>query len=191
MRIFSIPMLRFVPTRPGVLLLVCMATGGAGAADPEQAPVQPSSSGQVQGAPGSAQAVDRPVAPGASPSEGQSGPDAALPAAKPPAKSEATPALDLTGLEKQLKETKAIGILTKLTLKNQVDDLVSQFRAYYRGRLKSSLAELRRPYDLLILKVVALLQDGDPPLAQTIVASRESIWGILSDPVKFAALVED
>jgi len=34
--------------------------------------------------------------------------------------------------------------------------------------------------------VLSLLQDGDPSLAAAIVASREAIWGILSDPVKFA-----
>jgi len=76
--------------------------------------------------------------------------------------------------------------MTKLSLKNQVDDLLDQFRAYYQGKLKTTLAELRKSFDLLFLKVLSLLQDGDPPLATAIVASREAIWGILSDPVKFA-----
>ena len=48
-------------------------------------------------------------------------------------------------------------------------------------------AELRQPYDRLVLKVVALVQDGDPPLAGAIVASREAIWSILADPTKFAS----
>jgi hypothetical protein len=98
------------------------------------------------------------------------------------------PALDLKALEKRLKETSAIGVFTKLTLKNQVDDLLARFRAYYEGRARTTLAELRQPYDLLILKVLALLQDGDPALARTIAASREAIWGILADPVKFRSL---
>ena len=85
-----------------------------------------------------------------------------------------------------MRETKAIGVLTKLTLKNQVDDLLDQFRMYYQGKLKTTLAELRRSYELLVLKVLALLQDADPPLAKAIASSRESIWGILADPVKFA-----
>ncbi|WP_372522152.1 hypothetical protein [Sulfuricaulis sp.] len=99
-----------------------------------------------------------------------------------------TPPLDLTALETRLKETKAIGVFTKITLKNQVDDLLSQFRAYYQGRVKTTLAELRQPYDMLLLKVLSLLQDGDPELARAIVASREAIWGILADPAKFATL---
>ena len=103
-------------------------------------------------------------------------------------KPEAPPSLDLKSLETRLKETKAIGAFTKLALKNQVDDLLDQFRAFYQGRLKTSLVELRRSYDLLVLKVLALLQDADPPLASAIAASRESIWGILSNPAKFAAV---
>jgi hypothetical protein len=104
------------------------------------------------------------------------------------AKREAAAPLDLKSLETRLKETKAIGVFTKLALKNQVDDLLAQFRAYYQGRLKTTLAELRRPYELLLLKVLALLQDADPPLAGAIVASREAIWDILADPVKFKAV---
>ena len=112
------------------------------------------------------------------------------PAGKAPAsaKPKPPPALDLASLEKRLKETGAIGVFTKLTLKNQVDDLLNQFRAYYQGQLNATLADLRQPYDLLILKVLTLLQDGDPSLARAIRESREAIWGILSDQAKFSKL---
>ena len=146
-------------------------------------------------------------APAASVTPGAAAAKPAAPEGKPPAKAAAAPApqpakpsptaptakpkaptLDLKALETQLKETKAIGVMTKLSLKNQVDDLLDQFRAYYQGKLKTTLAELRRPFDLLVLKLLSLLQDSDPPLAAAIVASREAIWGILSDPAKFASL---
>ena len=104
------------------------------------------------------------------------------------AKAQAPPPLDLKSLETRLRETKAIGVFTKLTLKNQVDDLLDRFRAFYDGRLKTSLVELRRSYDLLVLKVLALLQDADQQLAGAIATSRESIWGILSNREKFAAV---
>ncbi|HWZ74096.1 MAG TPA: hypothetical protein VN326_21790, partial [Casimicrobiaceae bacterium] len=124
-------------------------------------------------------------------------PSAPAAAAQPPKKDAApaptakpqTPPLDLNSLETRLKDTKAIGVMTKIALKNQVDDLLNQFRAYYQGKLKTTLAELRKPYDLLVLKVLSLLQDSDPALASAIVASREAIWGILSDPAKFAAAI--
>ena len=108
--------------------------------------------------------------------------------AAPEVAKKSSPTLDLTSLEQRLKDTNAIGVLTKLALKNQVDDLLDQFRAFYQGKLKTTLAELRRPYDLLVLKVLALLQDSDPALASAIVASREAIWGILADRAKFATV---
>jgi hypothetical protein len=110
-----------------------------------------------------------------------------MPAAAP-AKPQAAAPLDLKSLETRLKETPAIGVFTKLTLKNQIDELLERFRAFYQGKLKTSLADLRRSYDLLVLKVLALLQDADPPLAGAIAGSREAIWGILSNPAKFATV---
>ena len=97
-------------------------------------------------------------------------------------------ALDLKALKEQLKETKAIGAFTKLSLKNQVDDLLQQFRDFYQGKPKVTMAQLRRSYDLLLMKVLSLLQDADQKLASAIVASREAIWGLLADPKKFATL---
>ena len=131
----------------------------------------------------------------ATPPAAKAPPKAAPPAPpiakKEPAPPEASkpqePPLDLASLEKRLKDTSALGVMTKLSLKNQVDDLLNQFRAFYAGKLKTTLAELRRPYDLLILKVLSLLQDKDPSLATALATSREAIWAILSDPVKFAA----
>jgi hypothetical protein len=105
-----------------------------------------------------------------------------------PEKPPAPPPLDLTSLEKRLRETDAIGVFTKLTLKNQVDDLLDRFRAHYEGKSKTSLSELRQPFDLLILKVLSLLQDRDSSLASAILASREAMWSILSDPAKFQNL---
>src|SRR6185369_13775309 len=69
----------------------------------------------------------------------------ATPVAKPPAPQAArkgaplavpaAPAapltLDLNALEAQLRATKAIGVFTKISLKNKVDDLMKQFREHY------------------------------------------------------------
>ena len=105
-----------------------------------------------------------------------------------PGKQEAPPPLDLVSLEQRLRDTKAIGVFTKLSLKNQVDDLLTQFRAFHQGRAGAVLTELRDRYNLLLLKVLSLVQGSDPVLARAIVASREPIWGLLADPVKFATL---
>jgi hypothetical protein len=100
----------------------------------------------------------------------------------------ASPPLDLAALEKRLRDTDAIGVFTKLTLKNQVDDLLERFRAFYDGRLQVPLAELRQAYDLLLLKTITVVQDGDPALAKSIASSREPLWTVLSDRDQFAAL---
>jgi hypothetical protein len=96
--------------------------------------------------------------------------------------------MDLNALKAQLKETKAIGVLTKLSLKNQVDDLLQQFRDFHQGKAKITMSQLRRSYDLLLMKVLSLLQDADQKLASAIVGSREAIWSLLSDRKKFATL---
>ncbi|MGH8132436.1 MAG: hypothetical protein ACRETP_04280, partial [Steroidobacteraceae bacterium] len=97
-----------------------------------------------------------------------------------------TPALDLAALEQRLRDTHAIGVFTKLSLKNQVDDLLARFKAYYNGHSKQSLPQLRQSFELLLLKVVTLLQDDDPSLASAVSSSREAIWSVLSDPKKFS-----
>ena len=107
-------------------------------------------------------------------------------AAAVPTAPQASPApLDFKSLATRLRQTKAIGVMTKLALKNQVDDLVDKFRAYHKRQGTATLAELRRNYDMLLLKVLSLLQDSDPPLARDIVKSRAAIWSILEDPRKF------
>ena len=100
------------------------------------------------------------------------------------------PTLDLKSLEDRLKDSNAIGVLTKLSLKNQVDDLIAQFRAFHSGqRPPMTLAELRRPFELLLMKVLSLLQDKDTALARDINASKDAIWGVLSDRSKLAQFV--
>ena len=76
--------------------------------------------------------------------------------------------------------------MTKLSLKNQVDDLIDRFRTYHSGARPPTLAQLRPSFDLLLMKVLSLLQDKDPRLADDIHASRDAIWTVLADPNKLA-----
>jgi len=157
---------------------------GAAALKPASPPVTPPAT--------ASQSAVKPAPPAAKAPAATAKAPVAQPAKKesttPDVAKKASPTLNLTSLEQRLKDTDAIGVLTKIALKNQVDDLLDQFRAYYQGKLKTTLAELRPAYERLVLKVLALLQDSDPSLASAIVASREAIWGILSDPAKFATI---
>jgi hypothetical protein len=122
--------------------------------------------------------VPQPVLEGAAP---------IAPAVAAPRVAAAAPPLDLDALKARLRATKAIGVFTKISLKNKVDDLMKQFSEHYQGK-KPPLAELRRSYDLLMMKVLSLLQDTDQTLASEVVSSREAIWALLADEKKFFAL---
>lgn len=98
------------------------------------------------------------------------------------------PPLDIAALKTRLRETSAIGVFTKLALRNQMDDLLQRFRSHYLGGQKTGVAHLRQAYDLLVLKVLTVIQDGDPSLARTISGSREAIWIILADPEQFKSV---
>lgn len=98
------------------------------------------------------------------------------------------PPLDVSALKERLRDTSAIGVFTKLTLDNQVDDLLKQFQSHHERGQKTSVNSLRQPYDMLVLKVLSVVQDSDPSLARTISGSREAIWDILADPEKFNSL---
>lgn len=174
---------------------------------PKSAPAAGNAGSQTGAAPGAGAPKSEPSKPEASKSDAPKS-EAGKPEASRPATSSASPsspsspgvakaspgapasgpALDVTSLEQRLKETRAIGVFTKLSLKNQVDDLLGQLKAFHNRKSSAPLSELRQRYDLLLLKVLSLLQDGDPPLASAISSSREAIWGILADPQKFARL---
>jgi hypothetical protein len=136
----------------------------------------------------------RPSKPAAGPVSAPASPvpaTAAAAAATPPAalpKAAVPQPLDLKGLEQRLRDTRAIGVFTKLSLKNQVDDLLAQFKAFHQGSSGVTVGQLRQKYELLLMKVVTLLQDGDPALASAVSSSREAIWNVLTDPQKFAAI---
>jgi len=188
------------------LLASCAGVKSTAPAEPLQAaapqiapePTVPPDTGTIPVAPAPSPAAASPATRSASQDVAKAAPPspkapatAPAPVAQTPqadATKQKAPPLDLDSLKERLKDTRAIGVLTKITLKNQVDDLLDKFREYYQGKLKITLAELRRSYELLVQKVLALLQDSDPSLATAIVASRDAIWGILSDPKKFATI---
>jgi hypothetical protein len=105
-----------------------------------------------------------------------------------PAPSTPKPQLDFKAMEQRLRNTSAIGVFTKLSIKNQVDDLMKAFRTYHSGRTPPTLDDLHQRYDGLLLKVVSLIQNDDPNLASSISASRSAIWERLSNRESFQAI---
>lgn len=82
---------------------------------------------------------------------------------------------DMDELIARLKKTKAIGFLTKLTLRSDAMELIEMVRRYRKEDSPAQLKRLRARFEGLLLKVLALLDD-DPGLRHDIVAQRERIW---------------
>ncbi len=112
---------------------------------------------------------------------------------KKPAETEAPPDMvaekyDIKALVARLRDTSAIGLFTKLALKNQIDDLMDRFRRLHAHEEETPLERLRDQFNLLFMKVITLLQDRDPALGQEIARGREILWGKLADPREFTRL---
>lgn len=163
------------------------AAEGAAAATPQPAPVAVPSPTVTTPAPRQAAKAAPSAVKTPAPTPAPAPQAATAPAAAPPAPTAPLP-LDLAALKERLRATKAIGVFTKISLKNKVDDLLDEFRAYHAGKGSFTMTDLRRSYNLLMMKVLSLLQDEDQTLASTIVSSREAIWSLLANPTSFAAL---
>lgn len=171
------------PAPPGSASGTVPEPGAASAPAPPASPPARAATGTAAPAPAPRRPAPASAAPAVRTTPGARTSPAAASAAS--AASAAPPALDLASLEQRLRETHAIGVFTKLSLKNQVDDLLAQFRAFYAGQGDLTLTGLRRTYELLLMKVVTLLQDEDPGLASAVTSSREAIWALLSDRNRF------
>ena len=95
---------------------------------------------------------------------------------------------DLDTLVDRVSHSKNLGFLTKISLKQDVDKLLESIRKYHAGIGESSLERARERYDVMVHKLIVLLQDKDKELAKAIGDSREKLWAILSDEKKFAGI---
>lgn len=106
--------------------------------------------------------------------------------AEEPAPAEPAIELDLDQLETRLRKTKAIGVFTKLELKGQVGDLLDDFEGYHEQDSQLSLEQLEERFDLLVMKLLLLLQDDDPELHRDIADARPTLWATLSNADQFS-----
>ena len=95
---------------------------------------------------------------------------------------------DLDTLVDRVSHSKHLGFFTKISLKQDIDQLLEGIRKYYNGTGETSLERARERYDVLVHKLIVLLQDKDQMLAKSIEDGREPLWTILSDEKKFAGI---
>ena len=89
-----------------------------------------------------------------------------------------------------MKDTPAIGPVAKLRLKSTIADLVNDLAAFHAGRTTETLDELHARYRDLVLRITALLEQGDVSLAHALTASSDHLWATLADPGQFASLAK-
>src|SRR5262249_5964734 len=138
----------------------CCALLACGESPPEPAPPAP------------APEAPAPKMPPAAP------PPAAAPEAAPPAAPPAADALSPEELGQRIKQTPAIGTFSKLSLKNDLDDLVDGLRAYHT-RKEGDIEDLHQRYEALVMKILTLLEDDEPELSLALGRARERIWNRL------------
>jgi hypothetical protein len=96
--------------------------------------------------------------------------------------------LDVSALKLRLRDTTAIGVFAKIGLRNQMDELLKLISVQHQVGQLAGISALRLPYDVLIQKVLAVIQHGDPSLARAIAGSREALWAVLADRDSFNAM---
>ena len=96
--------------------------------------------------------------------------------------------LNLDKLGTRLRKTKAIGLFTKLELKSQVEDLLDEMEDYHDAKGSLELDQLEEHFNLLVMKLLLLLQDDDPQLHKEIARSRPVLWTTLADPNQFSSM---
>jgi hypothetical protein len=97
--------------------------------------------------------------------------------------------VDLDELEDGLRETEAIGLATKLTLKSKLDSLIESFREFHQGKGDHRIQTLQERFGGLLNKTLALVREDDPRLFRRISAARRGLWLMVSDPVRFQAAI--
>jgi hypothetical protein len=96
--------------------------------------------------------------------------------------------IDLNDLVKRISDSKAMGVFTKLTLKKDIDALKRDLKAFHDGGSQHKLEKLHERYDVLVHKLMALLQEKDPGLAREVSQARTLLWSKLADPKEFRRL---
>lgn len=93
--------------------------------------------------------------------------------------------VDLEILADMLAKTSAVGLLTKLSLKKDINRVLSRLEDYHDGRGRFTLVQLEEQYNLLLMKIATHLQDKDLATHRHLCNAWLVIWEDLKDPERF------
>lgn len=97
--------------------------------------------------------------------------------------------VNLDNLRSSLRETDAIGFMTKLSLKHQLDSLLDSFGDYHKRQGDQTLPALHQQFAELLDSTLSELRGKDTQLYWKLRNAQEQLWQILSDPGTFKAAV--
>lgn len=93
--------------------------------------------------------------------------------------------VDLEILADMLAKTSAVGLLTKLSLKKDINKVLSRLEDFHNGRGRFALVQLEEQYNLLLMKIATYLQDKDLATHRHLCNAWLVIWEDLKDPERF------
>lgn len=96
----------------------------------------------------------------------------------------------INALLQRFKDTNAVGVFTKLSIKNNITRLNQSFGHYHQGKRPPAIVDLRERYDLMVQEIMVLVQNKDPELAQDLFAARQMLWSWLAEPDKYVLFQE-
>ena len=93
--------------------------------------------------------------------------------------------VDLSMLITALRDTKAVGPMTKMRLRNNINKVLNRLKRWHDNKSKFTLDQLQEQYHLLLMKIATLIHDDDLILHQQLCNAWARIWLDLKDPDRF------
>ena len=92
----------------------------------------------------------------------------------------------LDRVEQRMRDTAAVGVVAKLTLKAELDALLAAFLRFHEGKSHYGLDDLLHRYDRLMAKTMDLVHGQDPALFALLYDIRPEMAAILTHPGHYA-----
>lgn len=93
--------------------------------------------------------------------------------------------VDLRTLTAALRDTKAVGTMTKIRLRNDINRVLGRLERWHGNKSRFTLDQLEEQYHMLLMKIATLIHDDDLVLHQQLCNAWAGIWLDLKDPDRF------
>lgn len=94
---------------------------------------------------------------------------------------------DLGALETKIRNTDAIDLFSKISLKYEISSLIDEMARAHETRNAAGFTGQRARFERLIDRTVVMLSKGDIVFAKEVEDSREALWRFLNSPEKLLA----